>query len=469
VPQGNTWLLKIFTPGRRPTDEYLQAVDRCLPGALAFFTCTQRRLLTRQHLDLRASSYQNPSLADALDGAILMPKVPGTPWASMADDLRAGVLDLSLAQRLKLALTLAQAIDLLEAGACSHRDLSCSNVFVTPDGKVYLIDWDCLYHPSLPFQANTTLGTLGYMAPFRHATGGGGDAAWSWRPQADRFALAVLVAEILLIGPDTPEVHEDGTLFSQAQIDEPGNASVRHVIGRLTGVSRPGGSLLRRAFSSPTFEGCPAPGDWIAALRHAWKRTGANDASDRPINAPSRSIEVRCAECETPFSMARAKREELTDKGKAILCNACLGRRFAKSSAARAQRKAALPDVSCESCHRTFSISRPKLDDFRRRGRPILCPACLGPQLEKWRAEQAEYERAHPHVLCARCGGGFRLKQERLEELTAKGKTLLCPTCWRTKHEGGTGITTTQPANETGVGRKPCWHFIRRIFHGHSI
>jgi hypothetical protein len=44
----------------------------------------------------------------------------------------------------------------------------------------------------MPFQANTTIGTLGYIAPFMKATGGPPDPAASWCHGADRFALAVL-------------------------------------------------------------------------------------------------------------------------------------------------------------------------------------------------------------------------------------------------------------------------------------
>ena len=467
VPQGHTWLLKVFTPGRRPTDEYLHAVDRYLPGAEEFFTCTQRRFLTREHLDRRASTYQHPALVELLEGAIIMPKVPGTTWVAVADDLRSGALDLSWICRLKLALALTQAVDLLEAAQCSHRDLSASNVFVLPEGKVYLIDWDCLYHPRLPFQANTTLGTRGYLAPFR-ADPGGGDAVWSWCPHADRFALGVLVAEMLLIGPQTAPTQEDGTLLGQAQIDEPRNPFVRQTISRLTGMSRLCGSLLHRAFSSSTLDGCPAPSDWIAALRHMLKGAAGSPAG-RPDAGDGRSsiVHLRCAACPASLSLAKAKYEELVERNKPILCKECLSKHLAQSSLARAERQAAFPHVSCEHCQRTFSMPRPKVDDLRRRGRPILCPACLGPQLQRWRAEQEEHRRDYPRVTCTMCGNCFPLKQEKLDELTAEGKAILCRTCLKPKQEGRTGAQV-QPAAHTEPGLKP-WHFIRRILYGHSI
>ena len=98
-PHGYVWLLKKFAPGRRPTDEYLHAVTRCLPGGPRSFTCTQRRLLTRDHVSRRESCYQNDGLRTWLDGAILMPRVPGSSWASVADALREGELSLSTGER----------------------------------------------------------------------------------------------------------------------------------------------------------------------------------------------------------------------------------------------------------------------------------------------------------------------------------------------------------------------------------
>ena len=192
VPQGHTWLLKTFTPGRRPTDKYLLAVEGCLPGTAAVLTCTQRRILTRGHVDLRASSYRNPALADLVAGAILMPKVPGTPWGSVADDLRDGTQQMPFSERIRLGLALARCIDLLEAGQCSHRDLSGTNVFVDEEGRVWLIDFDCLYHPDLPFQANTTVGTMGYVAPFLKVTSHRGkNPPWPWVPAITPSILAI--------------------------------------------------------------------------------------------------------------------------------------------------------------------------------------------------------------------------------------------------------------------------------------
>ena len=220
VPFENTWLLKKFAPSRRPSNDYLAAATRCLPGSVEFFTCVQRRLLTAKHLDTWNSGFRSTQMSQWLEGTILMPKVPGSPWSSIADSIRDRELQLSLVRRLQAALNLTECIARLETAGCAHRDLSSTNVFYADDGRIYLIDWDCLYHSSLPFQPNTTPGTMGYIAPFIGTSVGNYDASISWRQHADRFAMSVLVVEFLLTGPQSlPQ--EDGTLFSQAQLHDP--------------------------------------------------------------------------------------------------------------------------------------------------------------------------------------------------------------------------------------------------------
>lgn len=428
MPQGNTWLIKIFRPGRRPADDYLQTVESYLPGAAAFFACMQRRFLTAEHLDQRASSFKHTALADLLEGSIMMPKVPGMAWTSTAEDLRAGVLNLPWIRRLKLALALVRCVELLEAGQCSHRDLSAANVFVDDDA-IWLIDFDCLYHPDLPFQANTTIGTMGYIAPFLKAMSGNSDPALSWCRCADRFSLAVLVAEILLTSPDLARLQEDGTLFSQTQIDEPENPFVQEVIDRLRGRSKPCGLLLERAFTSATFEQCPSPQEWISALRWTLRPVQAGHHGDGRGTDNQRFIRVLCAGCGAAFSIARIKHDELQQKGKSILCKYCLSRQFAESSITRAQRRLDFPEVSCEHCRKIFPLPRHRLNALRHRGRPILCSTCLPDQLKKWQKEVAEQDLSHPRVACANCQRRFHLRKEIRDHLAANGKAALCPTC----------------------------------------
>jgi len=427
VPQNRVWLLKKFNPGRRPTNQYLTAVNDYLPGGAAFFTCTQRRLLTQEHIDGTNSRYRKPGLGSFIDGAILMPKVPGTTWASIADDLRDGSQALSLSERLEISLALAKCISLLEAGHCSHRDLSSTNLFVTSSGEVFLIDWDCIYHPDLAFQANTTVGTTGYIAPFANVTRQDTNAAWSWCECADRFSLAVLIAEILLVTEDTPVIQEDGTLFSQAEIDKIGSNIIVEEIKRLRRISWNAGTLLERAFMSGCFEDCPTPREWIRALKATLDRQRPKQrfASQSLI----RTSQVTCGQCSTSFPMSTEKYDQLRKRNKSPYCKDCFKSQERQWASEELRRNMERPKVLCEHCQRPRPISRIELNNLRTRAKPILCSDCLRQQLESWKNERAQHEHNNLSVTCMHCKTKILVARQKNEDPRPEGMPQLCPDC----------------------------------------
>ncbi|HDL01133.1 MAG TPA: hypothetical protein ENH23_02760 [candidate division Zixibacteria bacterium] len=427
VPQGNIWLLKKFAPSRRPTDDYLQAVTDYLPGGVEFFTCSQRRLLTSNHLDIRNSGYKNSNLIDFLEGTILMPKVHGTTWASIADDLREEKVTLYFNDRLQIALNLAECISLLEAGQCSHRDLSSTNVFVGNKGEVYLIDWDCLYHPKLSFQSNTTIGTMGYIAPFLKDINGQFDAAASWCNYSDRFALSVLIAEILLIDSRTPKPKEDGTLFSQSQIDSRVSIFVEEQIEILEDFSPQCANLFTQAFFASTFQDCPSPDDWISILKHTLR------ISSQRYPQHDHHYKVNCDSCRTTFPISKTKHLLLKQKGKSVLCKKCFEVQLCYWSSEKVQQNLTYPQVCCEHCSKHFRLQREKLDKLRNQAKPILCQPCLAGQMRLWKNESIVYEQNHPRVACTRCFKSFRISRDKLNILSSKGKSLLCKSCFKIK------------------------------------
>ena len=390
IPQGNIWLLKKFTPARRPADDYLESINSCLPGETGFFTCTQRRLLTVNHLSIRDSAYKNADLKDILKGTILMPKVPGSSWASIAEDLRNNSLQLSMIERLQISLNLAGCISLLESSQCSHRDLSSTNVFIDNRGEIYLIDWDCLYHPQLSFQPNTTIGTNGYIAPFLKLEDGNLEASVSWCEQSDRFSLAVLIAEIILVNSYTPPPHEDGTLFSQLQLYEAGNKFVKEQLDWLRTNSNECADLFEQAHKSSCFQDCPSPADWISVLKYNLRQHNSN------ITKPIRNqyTQVACNDCKKTFDISKAKYDRLDAKDKPIFCRECFEIKLDSWSAQRAQQNLLRPEVACEHCQKTFRIGRKKLDTLRQRAKPVLCSNCLTKQLERWKGEDAIFEQS---------------------------------------------------------------------------
>jgi serine/threonine protein kinase len=156
----------------------------------------------------------------------------GVDWAALADALREGKAELDPPQRIALCRGLAQLVQALEAAQCAHRDLSSSNVFIEPATlALALIDFDSLFHPSLTMPANTTCGTLGYTAPWAWRQDQLSGAA-TWSPAADRYALAILCAEFLLMDVGAALTAEGG-MFDQDELRARQGPGVSAALARL--------------------------------------------------------------------------------------------------------------------------------------------------------------------------------------------------------------------------------------------
>jgi len=428
---GNTFFLKKFTESRRPEREYIENVARCLPGGAEFLAGAQRRVLGRSSLGRWNSGYYVPALADWLDGTVLTPRVPGASWSEWADGLRAGDSTLSPAERVTAALSLVQAVIRLEAVSAAHRDLSAANLFLDAAGRASPIDWDCLFHPSLEYQPNTTVGTSGYLAPFLRAASGEWKAAASWCEAADRYALAVLAVEILLLGPGSPPAQEDGSLFSQEELCGFADGRICGLAQGLAAYSARLCALFEQASKADSFAACPKPDEWQSALRHV-QRIGSHKArSSSGSRPPAKGVWQKCAGCGKPDRIDAARLKELEERNRPVLCRACLTRDLAQRSELRLQQDRERPEVVCEHCSVTFRTPRERLELLRAKGRPLLCPTCLRRQMQKWYQERQDYEVSFPKIVCARCARPFRMGKEKLESLRSKAKAPLCKGCFQ--------------------------------------
>jgi hypothetical protein len=287
------------------------------------------------------------------------------------------------------------------------------------------------------------------------------DAKWSWCECADRFALAVLIAEMLLIDQDTPLIQEDGTLFSQAQIDEAGCNAVTEKIGRLEKMSQPVGTLLRRTFMSRQSHDCPAPGAWIAALKTAERRQ-ENTIRTTDKHSRNKSTPVMCGRCEKTFRMSIKKRDGLLEQNKAPLCKTCFNAVQDHWASQRLLLNMERPNVRCEHCEEQVRISRRKLDSLRGQGKPILCSDCLRKQLETWKKEQAEHDHSRPRVTCTLCKETYRMNRPKMEGFQLKGKPLLCQECLKAKRQPETQSKAVTPP-KTSYTKSIFKHLTERI------
>jgi hypothetical protein len=259
---GSEWILKKFHQGRCPNEEYLRGVSNILPRHHGFLSGTQRRVLTATDLRREPGCYYSPDLQRWLAGTVLMRRVPGIDWATAADEIREGGLQLSRQQRVALCRHLAELVQLMETYGCAHRDISSGNTFIdTSNWLVVLIDFDSTYHPTLAMPAVTTCGTEGYTHPFVWHCGTPRPEA-TWCPAADRFALTLVCVEFLVLDAGAPLAAEGG-MFDQEQLRARSGPTLDQVRTRLRTEFQAAMPLFDAAIRSCSCLDCPAPGDWL--------------------------------------------------------------------------------------------------------------------------------------------------------------------------------------------------------------
>jgi serine/threonine protein kinase len=252
---GGHWYLKRFLAGKRPALEYVRMTGEVIPRRREFSSGWRRAVLASGSVRAAAGSRLPKGLPEWLDGAVLAPSTPGTQWAYWIENMTQ--TPLGTEARLAVAADLARLVAVLEACQISHRDLSGGNVLVD-SGSVALIDWDTMFHAALPFQQNSPLGSLGYMAPWV-----ADDVRQSWRLRADRFALAIMVAEALTVAPGIT-LQGDGSLFRQEDFAR--DSAPKRTLGALGDVSPTLRDLFEAAWKSTGFDGCPSALDWAEEL-----------------------------------------------------------------------------------------------------------------------------------------------------------------------------------------------------------
>jgi hypothetical protein len=255
------WILKKFTPARIPDRAYIKAIGSLVPRRPGFQSGYLRRILSKR--DVSSSGFHSADFESWVENTVLMARINYDDWAALADKLRRGSATLTNDERLLLCRSLSENVGLLESQDLSHRDLSVTNVFVDVKALlVHLIDWDCLYHPSLTMPRNTTYGTEGYIAPFVKKSGAL-DPRVTWRPHADRFSMALLNAEFLCMDVGTP-LRNEGGMFEQSELYGGGGPEIAQIIDRLKRDFPGTDALLEKALRAQSFDDCPSPAEWLA-------------------------------------------------------------------------------------------------------------------------------------------------------------------------------------------------------------
>jgi tetratricopeptide (TPR) repeat protein len=257
--------LKVFKPRFRTPALFSQAEKLAAFADLPGLTVCRRTVLTRaQNADLLR---QHPDLIYA----VLMPWIEGPTWTEVMLEKR----PLTPQQALDLARALAEVLESMEVHGLAHCDLSGPNVLLPmlagqtadrrpqtayrPPSAVELVDVEGLYAPGLPRPEALPSGSSGYA----HRTAREG----LWGPTADRFAGAVLLAEMLgWCDPQVVQAAWGESYFDpqEMQQDTPRYRTLMAALERRWGsnVAR----LFERAWRSDSLLDCPTFGEWLVAL-----------------------------------------------------------------------------------------------------------------------------------------------------------------------------------------------------------
>jgi serine/threonine protein kinase len=178
---GGAYALKVFRPAFRHPG-LIDAADTLwtyheLPG----MRVCQQRVITRETHPELVAEYED------LDYAMMMPWIEGRTWFDYLQTRQRLTLDESRA----VAESMAWVLYALEINNLAHCDLSSGNAIVDPRlDQIHLVDVEDLYSPWVEPPPMIPAGSMGYQHPSVSSTG-------QWGPLGDRFAGAILMAEML--------------------------------------------------------------------------------------------------------------------------------------------------------------------------------------------------------------------------------------------------------------------------------
>lgn len=251
--QGKAFALKVFKPRYRKP--YLVTLAERM-GAYAYLTglevCERKVINPIEHAPLLQ---KYPDLVYA----VLMPWVEGPTWSEKL----LGRKPLEEEESHYLARCFLKILISLEERGLSHGDISGMNVmlpYCAGGEGVSLVDVEQLYIPGMEFTPEILVGqSPGYSFP--HASKS------IWGPLADRFAGAVVLAEMLCYCEK--EVVKASWGESYFSPDEMGQDTSRYRLIEEVLVRRYGeatASLFRRAWFSMDLESCPTFAEWYVYL-----------------------------------------------------------------------------------------------------------------------------------------------------------------------------------------------------------
>lgn len=215
--------------------------------------------------------------------AVVMPWIKGPTWLDTLLDQT----ELTREQSLRIAVQFAQLLSGMEQRGLAHCDLSAPNVLlpclVQTDKEaalwsLELVDVEQMFGRGLDRPEHLTAGSPGYAPVYK-------DPAGLWSKYADRFAGAILFAEMLCwFDPQIRKASWGESFFAPDELQQTCERQqlMEHTIHTYWGKEVSG--LFMQAWNSHNLNQCPTFGEWLTKLLHL-------DASAPLVTMPTYPVE----------------------------------------------------------------------------------------------------------------------------------------------------------------------------------
>ncbi|MFM1652485.1 hypothetical protein ACI7RC_10335 [Brevibacillus sp. B_LB10_24] len=261
-----------------------------LPGLLV----CEREVITPQQNGPLLSHYHD------LMYAVVMPWIEGPTWMDVVLDQR----DLGRRECLLLARSLAKVLSAMEQRGLAHCDLSGPNIILPrlvkssiEDGFSYveLVDVEQMHAPNLERPDAVAGGSPGYASPrMSHSAG-------QWSHYSDRFAGAILLAEML--GWCDQNVRDSAwgeSYFMPEEVQQPCKRFDILVESIWRHWGREIAGLLASVWEGQALNQCPTFGEWLLMLMNA-------DETREAVHSNPRQDPVKEAAVSPPVDFGRGE------------------------------------------------------------------------------------------------------------------------------------------------------------------
>ena len=248
--------LKVFKPRCQSQRLIKLARDLTPLAQISGLSVCHRTVLTMENSSELLGRYPE------LDNAMLMPWIQGPTWVDILLDQNKFSKEMSY----KLAFSLAQTLAEMENAGIAHCDLSAANILLPAlvngnkniqgtTGLVELVDVEQVYSRQMEQPDALPGGSPGYAHPEANIG--------LWNPVADRFAGALLIAEILAwCSAKVREAAWGESFFDPAEMQKPVERykTLRNELETIWGDQA--AKIFSLAWESNTLSACPAFDEW---------------------------------------------------------------------------------------------------------------------------------------------------------------------------------------------------------------